>query len=45
VYLTTFVGLDPARHLYEKWGLILCEETEDNTWGVTVKEQFFQLTL
>ena len=45
VYLTTFVGLDPARHLYEKWGFTLCEETEDNTWGVTVKEQLFQLTL
>jgi len=45
VYLTTFVGLDPARHLYEKWGFTLCDETEENTWGVTVKEQLFQLML
>jgi GNAT superfamily N-acetyltransferase len=45
VYLTTFEGLDPARHLYEKWGFTLGEETEDATWGVTVKEQLFELIL
>jgi len=45
VYLTTFVGLDPARHLYEKWGFTLSEEKEDNTWGVTVREQLFELIL
>jgi GNAT superfamily N-acetyltransferase len=26
VYLTTFAGLDAARHLYEQWGFQLCEE-------------------
>ena len=41
VYLTTFAGLDPAKHLYEKWGFRLIEEKEDTTWGVTVKEQLF----
>jgi GNAT superfamily N-acetyltransferase len=45
VYLTTFAGLDPARHLYEKWGFTLEEETEDATWGVPVKEQLFELNL
>ncbi len=45
VFLTTFVGLDPARHLYEKWGFTLREETEDTTWGVTVREQLFELML
>jgi GNAT superfamily N-acetyltransferase len=45
VYLTTFVGLDPARHLYEKWGFTLRGETEDTTWGVTVREQLFELIL
>ena len=41
VYLTTFAGLDPAKHLYEKWGFRLIEEKEDTTWGVAVKEQLF----
>jgi len=43
VYLSTFAGLDAARHLYEKWGFILIEEKEDCTWGVAVKEQIFEL--
>jgi len=30
VYLTTFAGLNTARHLYEKWGFRLCRE-EDGT--------------
>lgn len=43
VHLSTFAGLDAARHLYEKWGFRLTEEKEDCTWGVTVKEQIFEL--
>ena len=42
VYLTTFVGLDSARHLYEKWGFKLIEEEENNSWGVSMKEQMFE---
>lgn len=42
VYLTTFAGLDAARHLYEKWGFSLCEEGEDSHWGMTVVEQTFE---
>ena len=45
VYLWTFVGLDPARHLYEKCGFKLCEEREGNQWGRTVTEQRFELIL
>jgi N-acetylglutamate synthase-like GNAT family acetyltransferase len=45
VYLTTFAGLDAAKHLYEKWGFKLIEEKEDTTWGVVVKEQLFILTI
>ena len=45
IYLTTFEGLDAARHLYEKWGFQLIEEKEDNTWGVIVKEQLFKIIL
>ncbi|MEA3358625.1 MAG: GNAT family N-acetyltransferase [Thermodesulfobacteriota bacterium] len=45
VYLTTFAGLDAAKHLYEKWGFKLIEEKEDNTWGVIVKEQLFIFTI
>ena len=41
VYLTTFAGLDAAKHLYETWGFRLIEEKEDTTWGVAVKEQLF----
>ena len=43
VYLWTFAGLDPARHLYEKFGFKLCEELEGNQWGRTVTEQRFEL--
>jgi GNAT superfamily N-acetyltransferase len=42
VYLSTFAGLDSARHLYEKWGFKLLEEKVDNTWGVRVREQMFE---
>jgi GNAT superfamily N-acetyltransferase len=45
VYLTTFVGLDAARHLYEQNGFKLIEEQEDCHWGKTVTEQKFELNL
>lgn len=45
VYLTTFKGLDAARHLYEKAGFVLTEETEAATWGQTVIEQRFDWLL
>jgi len=43
VYLTTFVGLDPARKLYERHGFLLTEERPHRTWGVEVTEQRFDL--
>src|SRR4030042_125339 len=45
VYLWTFSGLDPARHLYERFGFKLCEEHEGNQWGRPVTEQRFELIL
>lgn len=45
VYLWTFAGLDPARHLYERFGFKLCEERGGNQWGRTVTEQRFELIL
>jgi GNAT superfamily N-acetyltransferase len=45
VYLWTFLGLDPARHLYEKFGFRLCDERKGNQWGRTVTEQRFELML
>ncbi len=45
VYLWTFSGLDPARHLYEEFGFKLCEQREGSQWGRTVTEQRFELIL
>jgi len=45
VYLTTFAGLDAARHLYEKAGFHLIEEEVGNMWGKTVTEQVFEMEL
>ncbi|MBN1932966.1 MAG: GNAT family N-acetyltransferase [Desulfobacterales bacterium] len=45
IYLWTFSGLNVARHLYEKYGFKLCKEQINNQWGVTVKEQMFELIL
>jgi len=45
VYLWTFAGLDPARHLYQKFGFKLCEEHEGEQWGKAVTEQRFELIL
>jgi len=45
VYLWTFQGLAPARHLYEKFGFKLVEERPGEQWGTTVTEQRFELEL
>jgi GNAT superfamily N-acetyltransferase len=45
IYLTTFAGLDPAKHLYESFGFILCEEWDDAHWGKPVMAQKFELYL
>ena len=45
VYLWTFAGLDPARHLYEKHGFSVCEEHQGHQWGMSVTEQMFELIL
>jgi GNAT superfamily N-acetyltransferase len=45
VYLWTFAGLDAARHLYEKCGFELVEQSAGNQWGTEVEEQRFELTL
>ena len=45
VYLWTFAGLDPARHLYEKFGFKLCEEHKGEQWGKAVTEQKLELIL
>ena len=41
VYLWTFKGLKPARHLYEKYGFSLTEEKTGEQWGSIVTEQRF----
>ncbi|MFN8453002.1 MAG: GNAT family N-acetyltransferase [Anaerolineae bacterium] len=45
VYLTTFAGLDSARHLYEKFGFRLCgeEDATQLTGKSTLIEQVFEL--
>jgi Acetyltransferase (GNAT) family. len=45
IYLTTFAGLDAARHLYEQEGFRVVVEQEDAHWGKTVREQTFELVL
>ena len=42
-YLWTFEGLLAARHLYEKFGFRLVEQTEGTQWGEKVIEQKFEL--
>jgi GNAT superfamily N-acetyltransferase len=41
VYLWTFQGLKPARHLYEKYDFSLTEEKTGEQWGSIVTEQRF----
>jgi GNAT superfamily N-acetyltransferase len=45
VYLTTFRGLDPARHLYEEFGFELVDSRHGTSWGNPVWEQRFEKTL
>ncbi|OGP74211.1 MAG: hypothetical protein A2V86_13845 [Deltaproteobacteria bacterium RBG_16_49_23] len=45
VYLWTFEGLHPARHLYEKFGFKLVFQNEGTQWGTKVIEQKFELDL
>lgn len=41
VFLTTFEGLESARHLYEDVGFRLTDKQLNNTWGREVTEQRF----
>lgn len=41
LWLTTFRGLDAARHLYEQAGFRLTGEVLDETWGRSLHEQRF----
>jgi GNAT superfamily N-acetyltransferase len=45
VFLWTFQGLEPARHLYEKYGFRLAEQIEGEQWGNRVLEQRYLLEL
>ncbi len=47
VYLTTFAGLNTARHLYEKFGFRLCREVDGThlTGTSALTEQVFELHL
>lgn len=45
VYLTTFAGLDSARHLYEQVGFMLIEEMTGDQWGKVLTEQKFEWML
>ncbi|RAH98454.1 GNAT family N-acetyltransferase [Acuticoccus sediminis] len=42
VWLTTFAGLDAARHLYESHGFRLVAETGEDKWHGGVGEQRFE---
>lgn len=43
VFLTTFAGLDAARHLYERQGFTLTAESAVDQWSGGVREQRFEL--
>jgi GNAT superfamily N-acetyltransferase len=45
IYLWTFEGLNPARHLYERNGFRLVEQHKGSQWGREVNEQRFELEL
>lgn len=45
IYLTTFEGLDAARHLYEKAGFRLVNQQSGSHWGKSELEQVFELNL
>ncbi len=42
IYLTTFAGLDAARHLYESFGFQLVSESDVDQWQGGVREQRFE---
>ena len=42
VHLSTFGGLDAARHLYEKFGFVLKHQQLGKQWGTEVNEQRFE---
>lgn len=42
VFLHTFKGLEPARHLYEKHAFTLVESRPGNQWGTRVEEQCYE---
>lgn len=41
-WLTTFGGLDAARHMYEKRGFVLTEEQPGTRWGLELTDQVFE---
>ena len=43
VYLWTFKGLNPAKHLYQKFGFEKVEEMQGSQWGMPVTEQKYEL--
>ena len=45
IFLWTFDGLAPARHLYEKFGFRLTLQRRGSQWGTEVDEQRFELHL
>ncbi len=45
VYLWTFQGLEPAKHLYQKFGFKLVEEINGSQWGTVVTEQRYELKI
>lgn len=42
IYLTTFAGLEAARHLYESFGFALVSEADVDQWQGGVREQLFE---
>lgn len=44
VFLWTFRGLEPARHLYEQFGFRLAQQHEIHQWGQLILEQKFELS-
>lgn len=42
VWLTTFQGLAPARHLYDSLGFTLAHAADGDAWGTRVVEQEFR---
>lgn len=45
VYLWTFKGLKPAKHLYQKYGFKMTQELEGTQWGTSVIEQRYELKI